>query len=167
MHRDVLYTILHFSFIPHSAATPFLTHTCVINSSLKHSIKIPHGPVGKRRDIVWRLLFFPVYFLSHSPFSTRDTCSVYLIPSLSLSLSTHPLHPILQSSVNIAISKLQVSFHGYEKTHLLRTFPEKSEACLPCSFFFLGKKTAKHDGGRRSKGETSGGGIEIKNHSPR
>lgn len=62
VHRDVLYTILHFSFIPHSAATPFLTHTCVINSSLKHSIKIPHGLAGKRRDIARRLLFSSYFF---------------------------------------------------------------------------------------------------------
>lgn len=83
VHRDVLYTILHFSFIPHSAATPFLTHTCVINSSLKHSIKIPHGPAGKRRDIVRRLLFlFFFSSLPRSPFSSRDTCSVYLISNL-------------------------------------------------------------------------------------
>ena len=64
VHRDVLYTILHFSFIPHSAATPFLTHTCVINSSLKHSIKIPHGLAQKKKRYSRTGTFSSGYFSS-------------------------------------------------------------------------------------------------------
>lgn len=70
VHRDVLYTILHFSFIPHSAATPFLTRTCVINSSLKHSIKIPHGLAQKKKRYSRTGTFSSSYFSSVRRFTT-------------------------------------------------------------------------------------------------